>query len=298
MIPVTTRLLAVARDGLVPTVRKLLARGIPACVLEAPGRDAALDVDLRGFREVKAPIVGAIAPLSPAPSSLDTIVSSDPQRAKAAASAIRAAAAAAAPLGARNVVAIVGSAGLEGEDAAASAAAKPGADAAALAAAWRARVRAAREQRAVDLCRALHGVARNIAPQRLLLMPGPEPFGFLDAECAGWVLDDLAPHGVSLALDSGWAWAAEGAGGTPLVAFLERYAARLGFLFVSDHDALGCGEILPGAGRGDLTVLRDAIGKRTPRAVRPDPRASLDDLLASVELVARHLGAVGDVVGW
>jgi sugar phosphate isomerase/epimerase len=298
MIPVTTRFDAVARDGLVPTIRRLLGAGIPGIVLEAPAKDRALDVDLRAFREIKAPIVGAIAPLMPAPSSLATIASADPDLARAAASAIRATAAAVAPLGARNVVAVAGAAGLPGEAELRTACAQPGADPPALVAAWRARTRADRERRALEVCRALHGIARNVAPQKLLLLPGPDPLGLCDAECVLWVLDDLKPHAVGLALDSGWVWAAERLGGTPLKAWLAAHQSRLGFLFVSDHDGSGCGEILPGAGRGDLSVLRDAIGKRTPRAIRPDPRASLDDLLASAGEAARLLGAVGDVVGW
>jgi sugar phosphate isomerase/epimerase len=298
MLPVTTRLDAVAKDGLMPVLRRLLGKGIPGIVLEAPARDRALDVDLRAFREVKVPVFAAIAPLSPPPATLDTIASADPDQARAAASAIRATAAAVAPLGARYVVAVVGAGGFTGEAEVRQALAQPGADAAALVAAWRTRCRAEREDRALGLCRLLHGVARNLAPQRLLLLPAQDPFGLLDPELAGWVLEDLAPQGVGLALDSGWVWAEEARGGPLLRLWLEAQGSRLGFLLVSDHDSRGCGEILPGAGRGDLSALRDAIGKRTPRAVRPDPRASLDDVLASVEEVARRLGAVGDVVGW
>jgi sugar phosphate isomerase/epimerase len=298
MIPVTTRLEAVAREGLVPALRRLLAKGVPGVVLEAPARDRALDVDVGAIREIKAPVFAAIAPLAPLPASLGTVASADADQARAAASAIRATAAAVAPLGARSILAPVGAAGLAGEAETRAASGQPGAGPAALVAAWRARQRTARERHAVELCRALHGLARDLAPQRLLLLPGPDALGFLDPESAGWVLDDLKPHGVGLALDSGWVWAEEARGGPPLPLWLEAHGSRLGFLLVSDHDSSGCGEILPGAGRGDLTVLRDAIGKRTPRAVRPDPRASLDDVLASVEEVARRLGAVGDVVGW
>jgi sugar phosphate isomerase/epimerase len=298
VIPVTTRLDAVAREGLMPALRRLLAKGVPGIVLEAPARDRTLDVDLRAFREIKAPVFGAIAPLSPAPASLGTVASADADEARAAASAVRATAAAVAPLGARHVIAVLGAAGLPGEAAVRAALASAGADPAAAAAAWRATSRGDRERHALGVCRLLHGVARNLAPQRLLLLPAQDPLGFLDPESAGWVLDDLGAHGVGLALDSGWVWAEEARGGPPLRLWLEAYGSRLGFLLVSDHDSSGCGEILPGAGRGDLAVLRDAIGRRTPRAVRPDPRASLDDVLASAEEVARRLGAVGDVVGW
>jgi len=298
MIPVTTRFEAVIKDGLVPTLRRLLGAGIPGIVLEAPAPDRALELDQRALRELRAPVVGAIAPLVPAPATLGTIASVDADVARAAASAIRATAAAVAPLGARNVVAVLGAAGIPGESELRHACAQPGAEAAALVAAWRAERREDRGRQALAICRALHGIVRTVAPQRLLLLPGPDPLGFFDAECALWVLEDLGPHAVGLALDSGWVWAAEARGGTPMRAWLTEHQSRLGFLFVSDHDGSGCGEILPGAGRGDLAVLRDAIGKRTPRAVRPDPRASLDDLLASVGEAARVLGAVGDVVGW
>jgi sugar phosphate isomerase/epimerase len=298
MMPVTTRLDAVARGGLMPALRRLLAKGVPGIVLEAPARDRALDVDLRAFREVKAPVFAAIAPLAPPPASLGTIASADADQAGAAASAVRATAAAVAPLGARSILAPVGAASIPGEAETRAAAERPGADPSALIAAWRAAQRTARERHAGELCRMLHALARNLAPQRLLLLPAQDALGFLDPESAGWVLDDLKPHGVGLALDSGWVWAEEARGGPPLRGWLEAHGSRLGFLLVSDHDSSGCGEILPGAGRGDLAALRDAIGRRTPRAVRPDPRASLDDVLASVEEVARRLGAVGDVVGW
>ena len=298
MIPVTTRLGPVAKDGLMPVLRKLLGKGIPGIVLEAPDQEHALALDPRALGDARVRIVAAIAPLGQAPRDLGTIASSDADEAKDAASAIQATAAAVAPLGARSVIAVVGAAGLPGEDDLRRAGAAPAANPIALAEAWRVKTRTERERRAETICRMLHGIARNLAPQRLLLLPGPDPLGFLDAECAGWVLDDLGALGVGLALDSGWAWAAEPRGGTKLGVWLERHASRLGFLLISDHDSLGCGEVLPGAGRGDLVLLRDAIGKRTPRALRPDPRASLDDVLASVEVVARRLGAVGDVVGW
>jgi sugar phosphate isomerase/epimerase len=276
VIPLTTRLEIVAKEGLTPVLKRLLGKGIPGIVLEAPDAEHALAVDAAALRQMRAPVVGAIAPLGVAPKDLATVASGDAGEAEAAASAIVATAAAVAPLGVRSVIAVVGAAGLpEKGD-----------------------LRGARERRAGEVCRALHGVAKSIAPQRLLLLPGPDPLGLLDAECAEWVLDDLGALGVGLALDTGWAWAAEVRGGTKLAVWLERHAFRLGFLLISDHDSGGCGEVLPGAGRGDLAVLRGAIGKRTPRALRPDPRASLDDVLASVEFVARHLGAVGDVVGW
>src|SRR6476659_19933 len=98
MIPVTTRLEAVIKDGLVPTLRRLLGAGIPAIVLEAPAPDRALELDLRALRELRAPIVGAIAPVAPA--TLGTIASADADVARAAASAVRATAAAVAPFGA------------------------------------------------------------------------------------------------------------------------------------------------------------------------------------------------------
>jgi sugar phosphate isomerase/epimerase len=298
MIPVTTRLDSVVRDGLVATVRSLLGRGVPGIVLEAPGRDAALAPDTEALGALRAPIVGAIAPLDVAPSSLETVAASDDGDAREAAQAVRAAAAAVAPLGCRNVVAVVGAAGIGGEESLRELAGGPGSDTPAKIDAWRIAARPVRERRAAAICRLLHGVARGIAPQRLLLLPDADPAGFLDPESAGWILDDLRQLGVGLALDSGWTWAAESRGGAPLLQWLARHAPRLGFLLVSDHDGLGCGEVLPGAGRGDLAVLRDAIGKRTPRAIRPDPRASRADLLAAVDLAARHLGAAGDVVGW
>jgi hypothetical protein len=298
MIPVTTRLEWIARDGLAPGLRFLLGKGIPGVVLEAPTRDVPLDVDVAALREMRAKVVGEIAPLRPAPSAVGSIASADRNEVNAASAAIRATAAAVAPLGCKNVVAVVGAAGLHGEDALRDALNQAGADPVTLLSEWRVRVRAEREGRVEGLCRVLHGIATAVAPQRLLLLPGPDPLGCLDSESAGWVLEDLKPHAVGLALDSGWAWAGEAKGGTPLVVWLASHASRLGFLFISDHDSLGCGEILPGAGRGDLAVLRDAIGRRMPRAVRPDPAASRDDVLGSVELAARILGAVGDVVGW
>ena len=119
---------------------------------------------------------------------------------------------------------------------------------AALVAAWRARVRAERERRAESVCRALHGLARNIAPQRLLLLPGPDPLGFLDPESAGWVLDDLKPHAVGLALDSGWVWAAEAR---------RRHSAR----------GLARSVTLPGLGSCSFPITIPSVAERSCRAL-------------------------------
>ncbi len=284
---------------MVRVLKRLLAAGVPGVVLEAPRDDALLEVDLAALRDLRAPVIGVVAPqvLRAGDEPATIAAAGEPARA-AALAAIRGTVPVLAAARARHLVVTCGAAGLAGEAETRFKLAHAGSDRASVLATHRAATRREREHHGLAICRVLFGLARELSPVHIHVMPDSDPLGYLDPQSVEWILDDLAAQGVTLALDAGFASAVEASGGAGPGMWAERHGPRLGFLFISNHDPTGSGEIPPSLDCGNLANLRDVISRRLPRAVRPAPNATVEHVLASVDEAVKHLGAVGDVNGW
>jgi hypothetical protein len=249
------------------------------------------------LKAAEPPVVAFVGPAVPAEEFPESHVASADPRARGAAvraltdtlpwlSAVRC----------RRLVATVGAAGLAGEDALRKKLSAGDAEPRSILRAAREGSSTQRQAHAEFVCRAIFELRRLTEGVRLLLLPTDDPLSFLDPETADWILGSV--KGTELAIDTGAVLGAEVGGGTRLSDWFGRPASSLGLILLADHDGRGDGALLPGAGRADFARLRDVIGPGVPHAVRCDPRAGFDDVLASCAETARRLGPIGDPTAW
>ncbi len=296
-IAVSTRSELATKHGLGALIRRLLLDGAPSVVIEPPAYGVALNADLDGLRRLEAPVSGMIGPPIPASDAPESTVASVEKNARR--SSVEALAGALpwlSVLKCRRLMIPIGPAGSYGEAELRRKLEDPAADRRGLVAAFRKDNAAQRQSHATLMCRELFDLRRRMDGARLLLLPTDDPLSFLDPETADWILGDQKELG--LAIDLGAVHAAETRGADGLSTWFDRAAGSLGFILLADHDGRGDGSLLPGAGRLDVANFRDVIGRRTPVALRCDPRASYDDVKASAAEVSRRLGPVGDLAAW
>jgi hypothetical protein len=297
MLAVSTRSELVRKGGLAPFVKRLLQRRVPSVIVEASATGVALEGTAEALAAVEPPVIAFIGPATPPSDFPDSHLASAAPAARTA--ALRALSSTLPWLLAtrcRRLVIPVGAPGLAGEETVRKKLADPGVDTRLILRAAKAASAAQRQLHAEVVCRSLFELRRALEGIRVLLLPVDDALGFLDPETAEWIFGDV--KGLGLALDTGAIAASEVRGGTPLSEWLGRPASSLGLILLADHDGRGDGALLPGAGRLDFARLRDVIGPGLPHAVRCDPRASFDDVLASSEEASRKLGPIGDPSAW
>jgi hypothetical protein len=296
-LALTTRSELAAKYGLAPFVKRALLDGFPAVVLEPPAPGQSFAATVEDLVRLEAPVLGMVgAPTPPSDSPEATLATVEKGARRSVADSLAGALSWLSPLKCRRLLIPIGPAGFFGEPELRRKLEAPGADRAALRREFSAANAAQRQSHAVVMCRELFDLGRRLAGAKLHLLPTADPLSFLDPETADWILGDLKD--LALALDFGAVAASAHGGGDDLRVWLDRTAGSLGFILLSDHDGRGDGALLPGAGRLDVATFRDVIGRRTPVALRCDPRASWDDVKASAQETARRLGPVGDLSAW
>jgi hypothetical protein len=292
--PVSTRSDLGAREGLSVWCRRLLRARVPSLVVEAPSpeRPAAFP-NPEAVAALSAPILAFVGSPRPSKTAGDgTIASIDKDVRAAVAADLAQSEAWLAAARCRRLLVPIGPAGISGEDALRREFAQNPESFAERIREFKAKNRSQRQAHAEVVCRVLYDLLKRLDGVGVHVLSTDDPLCFLDVETAEWILGDL--KGLRLALDTGVVWSNALRGGDGWSDWAGLHARALGFMLLSDHDGRGDGRLLPGAGRGDFSVLRDSLGADVPLAIRCDPRASLDDVLASVEETTRRLGKLGD----
>lgn len=141
------------------------------------------------------------------------------------------------------------------------------------------------EQQLVNLCRGLHGAARQLAPLQLCLLPADSPLGLLQPEAMAHVLADLKNVGY-------WHSTSNVAllrklGGPPEHEWLERFGPRLHGVYLADMLG-GHGEQPPGLGEIDFKKLAPELAGGTVRVLVID-----DDKGTKLRFGTEYLARVG-----
>jgi len=140
-------------------------------------------------------------------------------------------------------------------------------------------------QRQVDhICRSIHALIAELPGVRFALEPGLHFNDLLNLEAMGWVLDDLARHGLGYWHDTGTVHLRERAGLPGQGDWLERYGDKL--LGVHLQDAAGDETRMPpGLGEVDFKLVADYIPSTAEKVVEINSRHGRAEILAAVQFL-------------
>jgi len=134
------------------------------------------------------------------------------------------------------------------------------------------------------LCRSLHTLLQEFPGIQLAVEPGLEIDDLLSFEAMGWVLDDLAKHGLCYWHDVGRVHMRSTYGLPTHGDWLERYAGRM--IGVHLQDAAGTEtEMPPGQGEVDFRLLADYLPTHAAKVLDINPRHGRTEILASVQFL-------------
>lgn len=299
MLPFSTRTRRTMEQGLAAGLEELLPLVPPALVIEAGAAAGPLGPVVALTRHAGVPVLAVVGPLLEGESpAADDLASGVATTLGNALDAFRRTLAVMGRLRSRRLVVPIGAAGLPGADLLEEELRGGVEDAPAAVAAWKEKVRGAREAAVDRLCRATHALASQESGVDLLLLPTDSPAGLLDPETAEWILEDVPRRNLGLAIDVGAAELARLRGGVGFSRWLEPLDAHVRLLCLTDHDGAGRSDLLPGAGRLDPGELRPFLARSRPAVVRLDPTRGSEDLVECEALLRDRLGGLPDPAAW
>jgi hypothetical protein len=145
----------------------------------------------------------------------------------------------------------------------------------------------AAEAQLEGFCRAVHTVAKKLAPLKVCLMPPDSPFGLLQPESMQLVLDDLASLEVGYWHCTSHVAILRKLGGPPEGEWIERFGTRLRGVYLEDMLG-GHGEQAPGLGEIDFRQLAPELAQATVRVMVVD-----DDKGTKLRFGSDYLSQVG-----
>lgn len=142
-----------------------------------------------------------------------------------------------------------------------------------------------RSQRQVEhLCRSIHSLIGQFPGTRIALETGPHLNDLLHFEAMGWVLEDLAKHGVGYWHDTGTIHLRERAGLATQGQWLDAYASRLVGMHLQDAAGLEP-QMPPGSGEVDFRLLVEYLPSGAERVLELNPRHGRTEILAAVQFL-------------
>ena len=140
-------------------------------------------------------------------------------------------------------------------------------------------------QRQVEhLCRSLHTLKTEFPETRIAVETGPSFLDLLNFESVGWVLDDLANHGLTYWHDTGRVQLRERAGLPAQGQWLDAYAPRMIGVHLQDA-AEGACEMPPGSGEVDFKLVKGYLPQPAARVLEIDPRHGRAEILQAVQFL-------------
>ena len=136
-------------------------------------------------------------------------------------------------------------------------------------------------------CRALHAVAKAVAPLDICLMPPDSPFGLLQPEYMQHVFEDLGGRNVGYWHCTSNVAILRKLGGMPEGDWIERFGPRLKGVYLEDMLG-GHGEQAPGLGEIDFQKLAPELAQTTVRVMVVD-----DDKGTKLRFGSDYLSKVG-----
>lgn len=134
------------------------------------------------------------------------------------------------------------------------------------------------------LCRSLHQLLVEFPETRIAIEPGENFLDLLNFQSVGWVLDDLARHGLAYWHDTGRTHLRERAGLPAQGEWLDAYADRM--VGVHLQDAVeGQAEMPPGTGEVDFKLVAEFLPKSAERVVEINSRHGRAEILSAVQFL-------------
>jgi hypothetical protein len=295
MIALSTRTATTARRGLAAGLEELLPLDPEGLVLETSGEAGAMDRVAALVRAANIPVLGIQAPLAGSGGKPQPRLDAAERRDRRAAfEAVIETVDLLARVRGRRLLLGLGDGDLSGAEEMRRGWSEGRLGAAELAE-WRAErsgVRAAAVERS---CRVLHELLRRAGGAQLVLVPESDPVGLLDAETAGWMLEDLGGAGLGIAWDLGVLGLRDHRGIEPLAGWFAKTAAQARMILIADHDGRERADLLPGAGLLEFAALQSELGRTIPWVLRPDPEAGIAEIRESAALIRDRLGPHPDV---
>lgn len=142
-----------------------------------------------------------------------------------------------------------------------------------------------KSQRQIEhLCRSLFSLMTEFPQTRLAIEAGHSFLDLFNFESVGWVLDDLAKHGLGYWHDTGRIHLRERAGLPAQGRWLDTYAGRMIGIHLQDS-AEGLAEMPPGAGEVDFKLVKDFVPSNAERVLEINPRHGRAEILAAVQFL-------------
>lgn len=146
------------------------------------------------------------------------------------------------------------------------------------------RVQRAGQPQLVNLCRALHDLLKEFPELSFAMEPGRYIDDLLGFDAMGWVLDDLARHGVSYWHDVGRIHMRERQGLPSQARWLESYGRRM--LGIHLQDAADDETAMPlGLGEVDFDLVAEYTPKSAIKVLELASRHGRPEVLASVQFL-------------
>ncbi|MEW6072568.1 MAG: hypothetical protein AB1726_08255 [Planctomycetota bacterium] len=140
---------------------------------------------------------------------------------------------------------------------------------------------------AQEFCRSLHTLLCEVPDVKLALEPGRHIDDLLCFDVMGWVLDDLAPRGLSYWHDVGYIHARESLGLPDQGMWLEAYGQHMAGIHLQDA-ADAETEMPVGLGEVDFHLLREYVPRGAERVVEIGPCHGRAEILSSVQFLVEH----------
>lgn len=143
-----------------------------------------------------------------------------------------------------------------------------------------------KSQRQIEhMCRSLFGLMTEFPETRLAIEAGHSFLDLFNFESVGWVLDDLAKHGLGYWHDTGRIHLRERCGLPAQGRWLDTYAGRMIGIHLQDS-AEGLAEMPPGAGEVDFKLVKDFVPSNAERVLEINPRHGRAEILAAVQFLS------------
>lgn len=142
-----------------------------------------------------------------------------------------------------------------------------------------------KSQRQIEhLCRSLFGLMTEFPETRIAIETGSSLLDLFNFESVGWVLEDLAKHGLAYWHDTARVHLRERCGLPGQGKWLDSYASRMIGIHLQDS-AEGLVEMPPGSGEVDFKLVKDFLPSNAERVLEINPRHGRAEILAAVQFL-------------
>lgn len=149
---------------------------------------------------------------------------------------------------------------------------------------YAARVQKKAHRQVEHLCRSVHTLLGEFPETRLAIEPRPSFMDILSFESVGWVLDDLARHGLAYWHDTGHVQLRERVGLPTQGQWLDTYADRMAGVHLQDA-ADGQAELPPGTGQVDFRLVAGYVPGTAERVLEINARHGRAEILSAVQFL-------------